>query len=174
MIKLKEKHIFLFLFTIFFGTLLHYTYKWSGYQSWVGLFSAVNESTWEHLKLLAIPFLTATLIAWPKMQKKYPGFLCIRLISVLIGMFTIITVFYTYTGILGKNLLIADIGTFILGVFVSCFISLFLMQTNRSQGKPSCDITGLFLLLTAFFLFTWMPPHIGLFQDPITGLYGLG
>ena len=40
------------IFIFIFGTILHFTYEWSGENTIVGLFSATNESTWEHLKLL--------------------------------------------------------------------------------------------------------------------------
>lgn len=45
------------IFTFLAGTLLHFTYEWSGNNFWVGLFSPVNESTWEHMKLLFFPML---------------------------------------------------------------------------------------------------------------------
>ena len=45
------------LATVILGTLLHFTYQWSGRNPVIGIFSAVSESTWEHLKLLAIPML---------------------------------------------------------------------------------------------------------------------
>ena len=38
-----------FLFTGLAGTLLHFVYDWSGDSLWTAAFSAVNESTWEHM-----------------------------------------------------------------------------------------------------------------------------
>lgn len=54
---LKYYHILGAIFTIFLGTLLHFTYQWSGKNNLVAIFSAVNESTFEHLKLLFTPML---------------------------------------------------------------------------------------------------------------------
>ena len=34
------------------GTLLHFLYDWTGKAAWAAPFSGVNESTWEHMKLL--------------------------------------------------------------------------------------------------------------------------
>ena len=42
------------------GTLAHFVYEWSGNNPVVGLFCAVNESTWEHIKLLFFPMLLYT------------------------------------------------------------------------------------------------------------------
>ena len=39
------------------GTLFHFVYDWSGQMWFVGLFVPVNESTWEHMKLLFVPML---------------------------------------------------------------------------------------------------------------------
>lgn len=43
------------LFTAALGTLLHFVYDWSGGWGAAAAFSAVNESTWEHMKLLFSP-----------------------------------------------------------------------------------------------------------------------
>lgn len=56
-----KTNIYRFLFISILGTLLHFTYEWSQNNAIVGLFSAVNESTWEHLKLLFFPMLFLTL-----------------------------------------------------------------------------------------------------------------
>ena len=53
--KIRSYLIFSIIFTFILGTLLHFTYKWSEENAIVGIFSAVNESTWEHLKLLYFP-----------------------------------------------------------------------------------------------------------------------
>ena len=48
---LKLTHIIGFFFVVLFGAMLHFTYEWSGDALWVGLWSSVNESVWEHFKL---------------------------------------------------------------------------------------------------------------------------
>lgn len=44
------------------GTLLHFVYEWSGSSRLVGFFAAVNERTWEHLKLVFLPVFLFTVI----------------------------------------------------------------------------------------------------------------
>ena len=44
-----------FIFTAVFGTLSHFFYDWSNENVLIGLISPVNESTWEHMKLLFFP-----------------------------------------------------------------------------------------------------------------------
>ena len=50
--KIKTWQIITAIISVILGILLHFTYEWSGENIIVGLFSAVNESTWEHLKLV--------------------------------------------------------------------------------------------------------------------------
>jgi len=56
MSKSKEKPILIFellgiVFIVLVGSALHFTFELSGDNPLVGVFSAVNESVWEHLKL---------------------------------------------------------------------------------------------------------------------------
>jgi hypothetical protein len=96
--KLKRWHIVGAIVTLVLGTLLHFTFDWSGGNLFVGLFSAVNESVWEHLKLLAVPILLFAIIEYFAYGRAYDNFIPAKLLSVLAGMLTIVVFFYTYTG----------------------------------------------------------------------------
>ena len=48
--------------TLIFGNLLHFVYNWSGKDRIVAAFAATNESTWEHMKLLVIPWVVWSLV----------------------------------------------------------------------------------------------------------------
>ncbi len=163
------------LFTILAGSGLHFLYGWSGRNTAVGLFSAVNESTWEHLKLLAIPMLVFAIVEYAVYGRKVANFAPVRALSILAGMAAIPVLFYTYAGIVGQNFLAADIGTFIIGVLLAYSLSNRYLDTPALSSKK-CVAAGwalLALILAAFIVFTLYPPQIGLFRDPVTGLYGL-
>ena len=49
--------LFGFAVTSLLGTVLHFLYEWLGEAVWIAPFSGVNESTWEHMKLLFWPML---------------------------------------------------------------------------------------------------------------------
>jgi hypothetical protein len=73
--KILKLEILGAFFIIFLGSLLHFTYKWSGRFWLVGIFSAVNESTWEHLKLAVFPATLWFLFEWRWLKKeKIPNF----------------------------------------------------------------------------------------------------
>ena len=75
------------LFTLIIGTLLHFTYGWSGENPFVALYSPVNESVWEHLKLLFFPVLLYTFFEIIVLYKTSGQFLTSRLLAVCVGMF---------------------------------------------------------------------------------------
>ncbi|BCN29488.1 DUF6512 family protein [Anaeromicropila herbilytica] len=172
--RLKCWHIIGAIFTIIVGTLLHFTYEWSGNNPVVALFSPVNESTWEHLKLIFVPMLLFTIIEYFVNGKEIKNFIPVKVFSILLGMLTIVVSFYTYTGIIGQNYLVADIGTFILGVLVAYYYSYRTLQTDRFATKEAIQWSLLILIIlcATFVIFTYRPPHIALFQDPNTLTYG--
>lgn len=163
------------VFTLIIGTLLHFAYKWSGENPLVGIFSAVNESTWEHLKLLSTPVLLFAIVEYFLYGNQIPNFVPVKALSILLGTSTIITAFYTYVGIIGQNYLWADIGTFVLGVLAAYWFSFRLLQTEYLTSDCAIRLgwIGLILLVFFFALFTFCPPHIGLFLDPVSGTYGI-
>lgn len=173
--NLKKWHAAAILFTIIFGTLNHFFYRWSGQNPFIAPFSAVNESTWEHLKLLSTPMILFSIVEYFAYGKHYDGFTAIRTLSVFTGAFLITAVFYSYSAIAGQNILWADIATFLLAVIASYMLSYYLLKHNRLTSMP-VEIAARILmaaLIVCFLLFTAQPPHLFLFQDPVTGQYGL-
>ena len=154
------------------GTILHFTYNWSNENLLVSTFSSINESTWEHLKLLFFPTLITIIIGNFYIGKKIPNFLCAKTISIIISISFTTIFFYTYTGILGTNFAILNIAIFFIAIILGEFIAYKLMISNFTcNSKISLII--LIILLIFFILFTFSPPRIGLFKDPISEGYGI-
>ena len=65
------------------GTLFHFVYEFSGNNTFVGMFAAVNESTWEHLKLLLTPAFLVGIAEWFIYGKNYKNFFPALFISIL-------------------------------------------------------------------------------------------
>src|SRR5699024_8121367 len=102
--KLKY-HIIGFIFVLIIGSAMHFVYELSGKNPIVALFAPVNESIWEHLKLLFYPMLVFNIIEYFIYGKDYDNFVAVKATALIIGMFAITASFYTYTGIIGKNFL---------------------------------------------------------------------
>lgn len=171
MITIKDEkriynfQLFSFIFVSILGTLLHFTYEWSNSNQLVGLFSAVNESTWEHLKLIFFPMLITTIIGYFYIGKTAPNFLCSKTLGILTSILFTITFFYTYTGILGTNIDFINILTFFVGVLLGEYVAYKLMLSNFNCNKLF-SIIVLIILLLCFIIFTYAPLQIGLFKIP--------
>ena len=100
--ELRRWEIVGFIATGLFGTLLHFVYEWSGGNRVVAAFSAINESTWEHMKLLFIPFLVFTVVEFIVFSEAFRNFFAVKAASILLGLVSIPALFYTLTGMLGK------------------------------------------------------------------------
>ncbi|MCH4239771.1 MAG: DUF6512 family protein [Oscillospiraceae bacterium] len=163
-----------FIFVIIAGTILHFVYHWTGQNCIAGLFSPVNESTWEHLKLLFIPMLLYSIVEYFVIGDHFSNFLAAKILGIVFGLLTIVVFFYTYTGIVGKHFLWVDILTFILGVVVAYVYSWrAIHQANAGMTSQFVAIIVAFLLVVCFAIFTFYPPHISLFLDPIYKGYGV-
>lgn len=169
--KLKKFEIISTIFIIILGTLLHFTYNWSNNNSIVGIYSSINESTWEHLKLVFYPMIITTIIGNILYKKNIPNYICIKTKGIILSMLFIVISFYTYTGIIGTNYALVNILLFIISIIISQLYTYKLINSNyKCNNKYSIFI--LLLLLDCFVIFTFYPPKINLFKDPVTNSYG--
>lgn len=159
------------IFILILGFLLHFTFEWSNKNVIIGIFSSINESTWEHLKILFFPMLLSTIMGYFYFGKEIPNYLCYKTKGILIASIFIIIFFYVYTGIIGKSYIILDIGSFIVGVIIGEYYTYKKIISN-SKCNNIISIIILFILSLSFILFTFYPPHINLFKDPKTGDFG--
>lgn len=91
--KIKTWQVIVVILTLIVGTLLHFTYKWSGENKIVAIFSAVNESTWEHLKLVFFPMLIMGIIGYFVIGKDIKNYWTAQAIGIVVAM-AFITIFF--------------------------------------------------------------------------------
>ncbi|MDO4542166.1 MAG: DUF6512 family protein [Bacillota bacterium] len=171
----KWKFIAEILFILILGTLLHFTYEFFNYNKVAAIFSAVNESTWEHLKLVYMPFFLLGIASLISRKKSAGLYVYAKGAGAVIGSFSVIIIFYTYTGIIGRHFLVLDIITFVIAVFIGFYIYYGLV-TEKIRSPKNALIKGLIIFCLTFLLFLWStfdPPHINLFMDPTNGSYGI-
>ena len=164
--------IFSVIFTMILGTLLHFTYEWSNYSLLIASFSAVNESTWEHLKLVFFPMLLTTIIGYFYIGKNFKNFLCAKAIGIITSILFIVVFFYTYTGIIGTNFAFLDISSFFISVLLGEYVTYKVLLSNSSCNNKFA-IISIVVLLFCFVFFTYYPPKIALFKDPINNSFGI-
>lgn len=148
------------------GTLAHFLYEWTGQNPVIGLFTAVNESTWEHMKLIFFPMMLYYIFIWFKLRRRAPETLPALLIAALIGTCLIPVLFYTYTGILGFMVTAANLAIYYINVITS-FICFYLIATRCRLDKVNIILYFVItLFICMFFLFTYDTPKLGIFIDP--------
>ena len=174
--KCRTVLFFGFLGTVILGTPFHFAFSYSGYSTLVGAFTPVNESVWEHLKLLLFPTVLISIGEYLLCGRNKNGYIISKIISLLIGLVFIITAFYTYTGISGSESFIADIIIFILSCAITSFLTCIFMNSKLIKFNDSKTIIAI-LILTALILmfvyFTFDPPMLELFRDPISEDFGI-
>ncbi len=155
------------------GTLLHFLYDWLGEAKWIAPFSGVNESTWEHMKLLFWPIFIYAIIQ-SFFFKDRGDFWCVKLRGILLGLILIPIIFYTYNGVIGKSPDWLNIAIFFISAAVSYIYETRLFNSGEIRCKsPKAAIALLSIIALMFVVFTFVTPEIGIFRDPLMGTYGI-
>lgn len=148
------------------GTLAHFVYEWTGNNSVAGLFVPVNESVWEHMKLLFFPMLLYAVSARHKLKGAYPCIGASFCFGILAGTLLIPILFYAYTAVCGKNYFVLDIATFVLSVILAFWLTFRLAQSCRANPYAPLLYALTAALFVCFAVFTYHPPDGKLFDDP--------
>lgn len=165
--------LFGFAVSTLLGTVLHFLYYWLKEAKWIAPFSGVNESTWEHMKLLFWPMLLYAAIQSLFFRDR-EDFWCVKLRGILLGLAIIPIAFYTYNGAVGKSSAFINISIF----FVAAAIAYLYEAKAFKSGRVKCKNKRLAILLLIavallFVVFTFRTPEIAIFKDPISGKYGI-
>ena len=167
--NLKRTFIIMTVLVLVSGTLLHFVYDWTGKNSIAGLFSAINESTWEHLKLAFFPMLLFGFIFKSFIKPFSNNFIEGLTIGILSTMIFIIAFFYGYQFFLGTNIDFLNILDFILGVIVGEYVFYRIIKKDNFSNYYT-KVTSIFILLFItylFIVFTYYPPNTKLFISPV-------
>ncbi len=162
-----------FIFTGILGAVLHFLFDWTNQSIIVALFSAVNESVWEHMKLLFFPMFVFAVIENLYIGKDYKSFWCVKLMGIMLGIALIPILYYTINGIFGSTPDFVNIAIFYVASAISYVVETRLMKKDIVNCKsPKKALAILALSAVVFAALTFIPPQIPLFQDPVTNTYG--
>lgn len=173
----NEKSHLLGISVIFFlGSLFHFLYALAGKSPIVGAIAAVNESVWEHQKLILLPMIgwwtLYFLFRKGSSQIDSRKWFSALLVSLIVSILVIPFAYYFYSGALGLHLLVVDILIFLLAVTAGQCLGMHFYR--HSKGIPVyASIIAILLIVLLFIAFTFAPPHLPWFQDSLTGQYGI-
>ena len=162
-----------FAVTVSGGTLLHFLYDRLKEAVWIAPFSGVNESTWEHMKLLFWPMFIYAIIQ-SFYFKDREDYWCVKLRGMLLGLTLIPVLFYTYNGVIGRSPDWINIAIFFLTAAI-----VYLFETRQFNNRtvayrnPKVAFGILCAVAVLFVIFTFKTPELGIFKDPLTGTYGI-
>jgi hypothetical protein len=176
--QIKIWHI-IGVFVIFgVGAVWHFMFEWIGDPIWLGWLFPVNESVWEHVKLMFFPAVIYYAIESIFLWKKTNNFLFTKMIVLYFTPIVNIIVFYTYTGITGYENFIIDSIVLLISTGFQQWIS-YKLLTREEIWKDKrvlriiLAVIGI-LILGAFLVYaTYYPPHIPLFMDNNFMDYGI-
>lgn len=169
--KIKKFETASFFFAAIVGTLFHFIYEWTDKSVVAALISPVNESVFEHLKMTFFPLLIFAIFEYFYIGKTHNGFFYIKAKAILLGVLSVIVLYFTYTGIIGKNYMIPDIIIY----YISILISTLYFVKNYKSNEHS-NLSGIIILIITsalFIIFTFAPLHIHLFLDETGAFYGI-
>ncbi len=155
----KKQWIIAYAFVAITGTIFHFMYDWLQQIKIAGYFFPVNESTWEHMKLVYFPMILCTMIFLKNTTAQW-------WLGNLVGTWLIPVIFYSYKGILGFEISVLDIVTFFVSVAGGFLI---IKHTLNSQWNDRVNLILKILVIlqgVLFGLFTYNPPNLGIFVNP--------
>ena len=168
--KIKVKNgIVAFVIISILGTLGHFIYKWTNESRFIGLFFPVNESIWEHLKLIFYPTLIYHFIYNITQKKKPSNITTANAFSIFKGMFYIVVIYYTAKGVIGKDVEFINISLYYIAVIITLCTRKRIIEDEKYTSKNIKVIASSLLFLMAFLFAVWSycPPNLGIFNLPI-------
>lgn len=156
------------------GSLLHFAFEWSGGWKPLGVIAAVNESVWEHLKIGFWPALFYGIFEYPFLKKLTDNFIIAKASGIYAIPAVIVVLFYSYTAATGQEILIVDISIFVIAIAIGQVVSYKILTRHKlTAWLNKLGLALVVALAVAFGVFTYFPPELPIFRDPITATYGI-
>lgn len=170
----KKLKFITFLITFCLTFLCHFMYDWFP-NTFTSIFFPVNESIWEHMKMLFTSILIGGLIEYiiiKKQNLEFNNILLIlflkSLVSIPIFLLFYLPLYYTF----GENMIISIAIMTIVLISMEIF-SFYLWHINEIKYQGVISIILIILSYIIFGLLTYYPPKTELFYDKTKNKYGI-
>ena len=170
-----KKIKFIGVFVIFILSFIsHFIYEWIP-NTMFSIIFPVNESIWEHMKLIVTPVLIFSLIEYIIYRKKniyFNNFILSYSISIIIGIIFYLIIYLPIHYIFGHSSIFAIILLFITFIVVE-IISYYIMRYREIKYSNIIGIGIIILMYVIFGYLTYNPIDIDLFYDTQKKIYGI-
>ena len=167
----KSNNILAFLIIGILGTLFHFVYEWTNKNYIAGFIFPINESTFEHLKLLFYPIIIYSIYEYIRLKNKPENYISAISACIFAGKLTIVTLFYLYSGVLGFNVDFLNITIFFIAVIISLIVKNYILKSEKFSSKTASIISALYIIISVLLFCAWSynPPSLGIFIPPTIG-----
>lgn len=155
-----------------FGTLLHFTHGWFKKGILLHVFSALNESTWEHMKLLLAPTLMVIVFQYFVFAGQYKNFWNAILFLLFIEIMSMPLLFESLRIIMKKVSLWITILIFYISIALGLLSEYLILTRGILILGEFISIIFIIIIFLLFVAFSYIPPKWFLFKDPISKKYG--
>ena len=159
--RLYTNTLAIFAVTTLAGACLHFLHALAP-NFLTALFSPVNESIWEHVKILYWPLLVAALVLTRGGEKGSRGPWAL---GILISILCMLLVGGLYHLVMGGESLAADIVLYVVMMALCFVLANGALDRPGVRGKSELLVLLLLALGCAIVLFTFLPPDLPLFTD---------
>lgn len=151
------------------GCVFHFVYGLSGSRAVVGMFAPVNESVWEHLKLGFWPVILYSLVERQSVGRLAKNWLVAKTPAVYLVALSTLVLFYGYTAMLGRHMLLLDIMVFVIAIAIGQMVSYRLLSARKlPQTWHRAALFLMVLMAVLFVLFTFRAPNLPVFREQAT------
>lgn len=162
-----------FLILSVFGTLLHFTHGWLKKGFLLHIFSALNESSWEHMKMLVAPTLLVMVIQYFALEARYTNLFNSFLIFFLVELVSMPLLFELLKYLFKNKVpLVFTIVLFYICILLGLLSEYLFLQNGVFVMSELMAKIGIVVVTASFIVFSYFPPHFPILKDPVNGGYG--
>lgn len=138
------------------------------------IFSPVNESIWEHMKIIFTAYLLYGGVEYLifREKTKWNNYLLQLFIVPLLGIMIYLSIYLPLFNIFGENMLISIVLLFVV-IVVEEVISYYILSMEEIKNQRIIGILGIIIIYIIFTYLTYNPPKNYLFYDMKDQKYGI-
>ena len=152
----------------------HFLYDWLP-NSLFSIFFPVNESIWEHMKLIYTSFVFYGIFDYLLLKKNkinFNNFLIQLFLIPIIAIFIYLIIFIPIYKIIGENMIVS-IGLLAIVILIEQILSYFILQYKEIKYQNIIGIIGIILIYIIFGYLTYKPIENYIFYDTVKDKYGI-